>query len=233
MEKLKIIPVHIGIIMDGNGRWAEKRNLPRIAGHKEGIEAVRRTVKAASKYKIKYLTLYSFSTENWRRPKDEVEFLFSLMEKNLRKEGENLNKNNVKVRFSGRRWELPENFCEIMDYVEKLTEKNTGLNLIFAINYGGRSEIIDSIKKIVEKRHKIEEIDENLISKYLYLPDVPDPDLIIRTSGEKRISNFLLWQSAYSEFYFTPVLWPDFDENEFLKALYDYQRRKRKFGGIK
>jgi undecaprenyl diphosphate synthase len=233
MEKLKIIPVHIGIIMDGNGRWAEKRNLPRIAGHKEGIEAVRRTVKAASKYKIKYLTLYSFSTENWRRPKDEVEFLFSLMEKNLRKEGENLNKNNVKVRFSGRRWELPENLCEIMDYVEKLTEKNTGLNLIFAINYGGRSEIIDSIKKIVEKRHKIEEIDENLISKYLYLPDVPDPDLIIRTSGEKRISNFLLWQSAYSEFYFTPVLWPDFDENEFLKALYDYQRRKRKFGGIK
>lgn len=219
--------------MDGNGRWAEKRNLPRIAGHKEGIEAVRRTVKAASKYKIKYLTLYSFSTENWRRPKDEVEFLFSLMEKNLRKEGENLNKNNVKVRFSGRRWELPENLCEIMDYVEKLTEKNTGLNLIFAINYGGRSEIIDSIKKIVEKRHKIEEIDENLISKYLYLPDVPDPDLIIRTSGEKRISNFLLWQSAYSEFYFTPVLWPDFDENEFLKALYDYQRRKRKFGGIK
>jgi undecaprenyl diphosphate synthase len=233
MEKLKIIPVHIGIIMDGNGRWAEKRNLPRISGHKEGIEAVRRTVKAASKYKIKYLTLYSFSTENWRRPKDEVEFLFSLMEKNLRKEGENLNKNNVKVRFSGRRWELPENLCEIMDYVEKLTEKNTGLNLIFAINYGGRSEIIDSIKKIVEKRHKIEEIDENLISKYLYLPDVPDPDLIIRTSGEKRISNFLLWQSAYSEFYFTPVLWPDFDENEFLKALYDYQRRKRKFGGIK
>jgi undecaprenyl diphosphate synthase len=233
MEKLKIIPVHIGIIMDGNGRWAEKRNLPRIAGHKEGIEAVRRTVKAASKYEIKYLTLYSFSTENWRRPKDEVEFLFSLMEKNLRKEGENLNKNNVKVRFSGRRWELPENLCEIMDYVEKLTEKNTGLNLIFAINYGGRSEIIDSIKKIVEKRHKIEEIDENLISKYLYLPDVPDPDLIIRTSGEKRISNFLLWQSAYSEFYFTPVLWPDFDENEFLKALYDYQRRKRKFGGIK
>ena len=230
MKKLKIIPVHIGIIMDGNGRWAEKRNLPRIAGHKEGIEAVRRTVKAASKYNVKYLTLYSFSTENWKRPKDEVEFLFSLMEQNLRKEGENLNKNNVKVRFSGRRWELPENLQEIMDYVEKLTEKNTGLNLIFAINYGGRSEIVDSVKNIVKNRYKIEEIDEDLINKYLYLPDVPDPDLIIRTSGEKRISNFLLWQSAYSEFYFTPVLWPDFDENEFLKALYDYQRRKRKFG---
>jgi undecaprenyl diphosphate synthase len=232
MEKLKIIPVHIGIIMDGNGRWAEKRNLPRIAGHKEGIEAVRRTVKAASKYNVKYLTLYSFSTENWKRPKDEVEFLFTLMEQNLRKEGENLNKNNVKVRFSGRKWELPKNLCEIMDYVEKLTERNTGLNLIFAINYGGRSEIVDSVKKIVENRHKIEEISEDLINKYLYLPDVPEPDLIIRTSGEKRISNFLLWQSAYSEFYFTPVLWPDFDENEFLKALYDYQKRKRKFGGI-
>ncbi|HOK56126.1 MAG TPA: isoprenyl transferase [bacterium] len=232
MEKLKIIPVHIGIIMDGNGRWAEKRNLPRIFGHKKGIEAVRRTVKVASKYKVKYLTLYSFSTENWKRPKEEIEFLFSLMERNLRKEGENLHKNNVRVRFSGRRWELPENLIEIMDYVEKLTEKNTGLNLIFAINYGGRGEIVDSLKKIIKNRHKIEEIDENLINKYLYLPDIPDPDLIIRTSGEKRISNFLLWQSAYSEFYFTTVLWPDFDEKEFLKALYDYQRRKRKFGGI-
>ncbi|MGB9677519.1 MAG: isoprenyl transferase [Candidatus Ratteibacteria bacterium] len=232
MKKLKVIPEHVGIIMDGNGRWAEKRNLPRIVGHKEGIEAVRRTVKAASKYNVKYLTLYSFSTENWKRPKDEIEFLFSLMEKNLRNEGENLNKNNVKVRFSGRIWELPENLCKIMDYVEKLTERNTGLNLIFAINYGGRGEIVDSIKKIFQKKYKIEEINEDLIKKYLYLPDIPDPDLIIRTSGEKRLSNFLLWQSAYSEFYFTHVLWPDFDENEFLKALYEYQRRKRKFGGI-
>ncbi|MCS7181130.1 MAG: isoprenyl transferase [bacterium] len=231
-KKLKIIPVHIGIIMDGNGRWAEKRNLPRILGHKEGIKAVRRTVKCADKYKIKYLTLYSFSTENWKRPKEEIEFLFSLMEKNLKKEGENLHKNNVRVRFSGRRWELPSNLCEIMEYVEKLTEKNTGLNLIFAINYGGRREIVDSLKKIIEKGYKVEDIDENLISKFLYLPDVPEPDLIIRTSGEKRISNFLLWQSAYSEFYFTRVLWPDFDEKEFLKALYEYQRRKRRFGGV-
>jgi len=232
MRKLKIIPVHIGIIMDGNGRWAEKRNLPRIAGHQEGIEAVRRTVEAAGKYNIKYLTLYSFSTENWRRPKEEVSFLFSLMEKNLRKEGENLNKNNVKVRFTGRKRELPANLIEIMDYVENLTKKNTGLNLIFAINYGGRLEIVDAVKEIIKSGYRADEIDENLISKFLYLPDVPDPDLIIRTSGEKRMSNFLLWQSAYSEFYFTPVLWPDFDESEFLKALFDYQRRKRKFGGI-
>jgi Undecaprenyl pyrophosphate synthetase (EC 2.5.1.31) len=207
MENLKIIPQHIGIIMDGNGRWAEMRNLPRIAGHKEGIEAVRRTVKAADKYKIKYLTLYSFSTENWKRPKEEIEFLFYLMEENLKKEGEKLNKNNVKVRFSGRKWELPENLIKIMDYVENLTNENTGLNLIFAINYGGRIEIVDAVKKIVKNCYKEEEIDENLIKKFLYLPDVPDPDLIIRTSGEKRISNFLLWESAYSEFYFTEVLW--------------------------
>lgn len=232
MEKLKIIPKHIGIIMDGNGRWAERRNLPRIMGHKEGIKAVRRTVKGAVKYGIEYLTLYSFSTENWKRPKEEVEFLFSLMEKNLKKEGENLNKNNVKVRFMGRKEELPKNLIEIMDYVENLTKKNTGLNLIFAINYGGKSEIVDCIKRIIENGYKIEDINEDLINKFLYLPDVPEPDLIIRTSGEKRLSNFLIWQSAYSEFYFTPVLWPDFDEKEFLKALIDYQKRKRKFGGI-
>ncbi|MCM8785278.1 MAG: isoprenyl transferase [Candidatus Omnitrophica bacterium] len=232
MEKLKIVPCHIGIIMDGNGRWAEKRNLPRIFGHKEGIEAVRRTVKAANKYNIKYLTLYSFSTENWKRPKEEIEFLFSLMEKKLREEGENLHKNNVRVRFIGRIQELPPNLIEIIDYVEILTKRNTGLNLIFAINYGGRTEIIDGIKEIIKSGHSEKEINEELLSKFLYLPDVPDPDLIIRTSGEKRISNFLLWQSAYSEFYFTKVLWPDFDEKEFLKALLDYQRRKRKFGAI-
>jgi len=232
MKKLNIIPEHIGIIMDGNGRWAEKRYLPRVAGHKEGIEAVRRTVKAADKYKIKYLTLYSFSTENWKRPKEEVDFLFYLMEENLKKEGEELNKNNVKVRFSGRRWVLPENLVKIMDYVENLTKENTGLNLIFAINYGGRSEVVDAVKEIIKNGYKEADVNEDLIRKFLYLPDVPDADLIIRTSGEKRISNFLLWQSAYSEFYFTPVLWPDFDENEFLKALIEYQKRKRKFGGI-
>ncbi len=232
MEELKIIPTHIGIIMDGNGRWAEKRNLPRIAGHAEGIEAVRRTVKAAGKYNIKYLTLYSFSTENWKRPKEEIEFLFSLMEKNLRKEGENLNKNNVKVKFTGRRQGLPENLLKIMDEVEELTRENTGLNLIFAINYGGRTEIVDSVREIIKGKYKIDEIEESLISRFLYLPEVPDPDLIIRTAGEKRLSNFLLWQSAYAEFYFTDVLWPDFDENEFLKALLDYQKRKRKFGAI-
>jgi len=230
-RELKVIPVHVGIIMDGNGRWATKRNLPRIAGHKEGLKAVRRVVKAADKYGVKYLTLYSFSTENWKRPKEEVEFLFKLMEDRLRKEGENLHKNNVKVRFTGRREELPKELKKIMEEVEKLTSKNTGLNLVFAINYGGRQEIIDAVKKIIKKGYTFQDVDEQLINKFLYL-QIPDPDLIIRTAGEKRLSNFLLWESAYSEFYFTNVLWPDFNEEYFYKALLSYQRRKRKFGGL-
>ena len=230
-RELKVIPVHVGIIMDGNGRWATKRNLPRIAGHKEGLKAVRRVVKAANKYGVKYLTLYSFSTENWKRPKEEVEFLFKLMEDRLRKEGENLHKNNVKVRFTGRREELPKELKKIMEEVEKLTSKNTGLNLVFAINYGGRQEIIDAVKKIIKKGYTFQDVNEQLINKFLYL-QIPDPDLIIRTAGEKRLSNFLLWQSAYSEFYFTNVLWPDFNEEYFYKALLSYQRRKRKFGGL-
>ncbi|MCD6408476.1 isoprenyl transferase [bacterium] len=230
-RKLKVIPVHVGIIMDGNGRWATKRNLPRIAGHKEGLKAVRRVVKAADKYGVKYLTLYSFSTENWKRPKEEVEFLFKLMEDRLRKEGENLHKNNVKVRFTGRREELPKELKKIMEEVEKLTSKNTGLNLVFAINYGGRQEIIDAVKKIIKKGYTFQDVNEQLINKFLYL-QIPEPDLIIRTAGEKRLSNFLLWQSAYSEFYFTDVLWPDFNEECFYKALLSYQRRKRKFGGL-
>lgn len=229
-EKLKVIPIHAGIIMDGNGRWAIKRGLPRIFGHREGIKAVRRTVKAAKKFNIKYLTLYSFSTENWKRPAEEVNFLFKLMESRLKKEGEGLNKNNVKVEFIGKREGLSESLIEIMDYVRNLTKNNTGLTLIFAINYGGRQEILDAIGKI--KRKKLKEIDEELFKKFLYLPDIPDADLIIRTAGEKRLSNFLLWQSAYAEFYFTDVLWPDFGEEDFLKALKSYQRRKRKFGGI-
>jgi len=230
-HELKELPAHIGIIMDGNGRWAEKRKLPRIFGHKEGIKAVRKIVKTAKKFNIKYLTLYAFSTENWKRPKEEVSFLFSLIEKKLRKEGENLNRNNVKVEFSGRRQQLPEKLVEIMDYVQNLTKNNNGLTLIFAINYGGRQEILDAIEKIIKKTN-IKEIKEENFRNFLYLPDVPDVDLIIRTAGEKRLSNFLLWQSAYSEFYFTNVLWPDFGKDDFYKALVSYQKRKRKFGGL-
>ncbi|MCD6221743.1 di-trans,poly-cis-decaprenylcistransferase, partial [bacterium] len=174
---------------------------------------------------------YSFSTENWKRPEEEVNFLFKLMETRLRKEGESLNRNNVKVEFTGRKEGLPEKLIEIMDYVRDITKNNTGLNLIFAINYGGRQEILDAVEKIVKKK-KIKKVDEGTFRKFLYLPDVPDVDLIIRTAGEKRISNFLIWQSVYSEFYFTDVLWPDFDEEDFYKALVSYQKRKRKFGGL-
>lgn len=227
---LKIIPVHIAIIMDGNGRWAKKRGLPRIAGHKEGLNAVRATVKAAKKYGVKYLTLYSFSTENWKRPEDEVKFLFHLMEERLRKEGQELHKNNVRVLFIGRRDNIPAKLVNTMADIEKLTRKNTGLNLIFAINYGSRQEITDALKKVISSGAK--DITEDLIEKNLYTANIPSPDLIIRTSGEKRLSNFLLWQAAYAELYFTPVLWPDFKEDDFLKALFDYQRRKRRFGGL-
>jgi len=230
MEKFKILPIHIGIIMDGNGRWAQKRNLPRYYGHKRGIESVRRVVKAAKKYGIKYLTLYSFSTENWKRPKEEVEFLFKLMEERLKKEGEKLNKQNVRVRFIGNREQLPKKLQKIMEDVEELTKNNDGLNLTFAINYGGREEILQAIKKL--KKEDLKDLNEENFKKYLYTKDLPDPDIIVRTAGEKRLSNFLLWQSSYSEFYFTKTLWPDFSEEDFLKVLADYQRRKRKFGGL-
>lgn len=230
MEKFKILPTHIGIIMDGNGRWAQKRNLPRYYGHKRGIESVRRVVKAAKKYGIKYLTLYSFSTENWKRPKEEVEFLFKLMEERLKKEGEKLNKQNVRVRFIGNREQLPKKLQKIMEDVEELTKNNDGLNLTFAINYGGREEILQAIKKL--KKENLKDLNEENFKKYLYTKDLPDPDIIVRTAGEKRLSNFLLWQSSYSEFYFTKTLWPDFSEEDFLKVLADYQRRKRKFGGL-
>ena len=228
--KLNILPAHIAIIMDGNGRWAKKRGLPRIMGHKEGIKAVKRVVKAARKYGIKYLTLYSFSTENWKRPEEEVRFLFRLMEERLQVEGKNLHKNNVKVLFIGRRDNLPSVLQKIMNDIEKLTKNNTGLNLIFAINYGSRQEIVDGVRKIIAEGTK--KITEEDITNHLWTGNIPDPDLIIRTSGEKRLSNFLLWQAAYSELYFTPVLWPDFTEADLLKALFDFQRRKRRFGGV-
>ncbi len=226
----EIVPVHIGIIMDGNGRWALKRKLPRIAGHKEGLKAVRRIVKAADKYGVKYLTLYSFSTENWKRSEDEVRFLFSLMEQSLSIEGADLHKKNVKVGFIGGRKNLPPSLRSTMKDVEVMTKKNTGLNLIFAKNYGSRQEITDAVREIVRSGAAEKDISEELIEKNLYTSGTPHPDLIIRTSGEKRLSNFLLWQAAYAELYFTPVLWPDFTEEEFLKAIVYYRKRKRKFG---
>ena len=225
------IPVHVAIIMDGNGRWAQQRGLPRFYGHKEGISAVRRVVKASKQENIKYLTLYSFSTENWKRPKEEVEFLFSLMESQLKEEMNSLHQENIRVRFAGRIQLLPEKLQTIISDTEKLTDANTGLNLTFAVNYGGRQEILDAIKRMLEGNRNCL-INEDTIRKFFYVPELPDVDLLIRTAGEQRLSNFLIWQSVYAEFYFTPVLWPDFSEHDFKQALEEFARRKRRFGGI-
>jgi len=227
-----ILPLHVAIVMDGNGRWARERNLPRIEGHRAGLEAVRRVVKAADRSGVKYLTLYSFSTENWKRPRAEVDFLFNLMERRLKVEGKDLCRRNVKVRFMGRISMLPPALKVAMSDVEKLTKKNTGLNLLLAINYGSRQEITDAVKKIIRSGTAEGEVNEDLIERNLYTVHIPAPDLVIRTSGEKRISNFLLWQAAYAELYFTPVLWPDFAEDDFCRALAAYRKRKRRFGGI-
>jgi len=231
-NKKNSIPLHTAIIMDGNGRWAEKRGLPRIMGHKEGIDAVRRTVEAAPGFGIRYLTLYSFSTENWKRPREEISFLFSLMEHNLAQEMHNLHAQNVKVRFIGRVWELPLNLQKIIRKVERLTINNSGLQLAFAVNYGGRQEILDAASRMMKSRKFAGSLDEGSFRKFFYVPDLPDADLIIRTAGEKRLSNFLLWQSAYAEFYFTPVLWPDFVREDLARACADFARRKRKYGGL-
>lgn len=227
-----MVPVHIGIIMDGNGRWAQKRRLPRILGHQAGLKAVRRAIKAAVKSRVKYLTLYSFSTENWRRPRAEVNFLFSLMEERLRKEGEEMHRRGIRVKFIGSREELPENLRSIMSEVEDLTRKNTRLTVTFAINYGGRQEILKAIREILKKQPPAGKITEEYFRKRLQTRDLPDPDLIIRTAGEKRLSNFLTWEAAYAEFYFTDTLWPDFTGQDLKKAIQDYQHRKRKFGGL-
>lgn len=229
---MKNIPVHIAIIMDGNGRWAQNRGLPRVAGHKEGISAVRRSVKAAVDCGVKYLTLYSFSTENWKRPPQEVNFLFSLMESNLISEMKTLHEKNIRVHFIGRINELPEKLQKIIQETENLTNNNTGLNLTFAINYGGRMEILDAIEKIVRKKSEIKEINEKMFKEFLYYPELPDVDLVIRTAGEQRLSNFLIWQSVYAEFYFTKTLWPDFTEKDFNAAIKEFSKRKRKFGGL-
>jgi undecaprenyl diphosphate synthase len=230
------LPQHIAVIMDGNGRWAQKRGLPRIYGHKAGVNAVREVIKASGEIGIKYLTLYAFSTENWKRPKEEVNFLMDLLVEYLSKEVDELNKNNVVLKFIGDITKLPEK-CQLeIERSEKLTRGNTGLVVNIALNYGGRDEIVKATRSICEKVLKGElmpgEISEEVISRHLYTAFQPDPDLIIRTSGEKRLSNFLLWQSAYSELWFTDVLWPDFKRKHLLEALLYYQTRKRRFGGV-
>ncbi len=223
------IPLHIAIIMDGNGRWARKRGLPRIYGHRAGVKAVRKTIEACLDLGVKYLTLYTFSTENWTRPPDEVMGLMKLFTDVIRKEIKNLKEKKVRVVFIGRREGLPEEVIENMEWVSNETAKFRDLTLIIALNYSGRAEIVDAVNKAIEKGEKV---DEEKIKKFFYFPEMPDPDLLIRTSGEMRISNFLLYQIAYTELYITDVLWPDFDKKELLKAIKSYSTRERRFGGI-
>ena len=230
------IPVHVAIIMDGNGRWAQARGLPRIYGHQEGKRNVKRIVRHAANLGIKYLSLFAFSTENWKRPKEEVNGLMEILRLGLQEERPEFIREGISVAFFGDRSKLPREVLEEMELTESLTASNDRLYLAFAINYSGRDDILRAVKRISQKVARgeidISEIDDRLISQELDTRNFPDPDLIIRTSGELRISNFFLWQSAYSEFYFTSVLWPDFDEKEFDLAIEAYQSRKRRFGGI-
>ena len=230
------LPLHIAIIMDGNGRWAKKRGLPRIAGHRAGVKAVKRIVRVAGEIGIEYLTLYTFSVENWKRPKEEVSAIMKLLEQTTRREIDELDKNNVRLITTGRIEELSPRRRAILEKATQRTKDNTGLTLNLALSYSGRIEILDAVKKLAgdvkQDKLKIKNIDENLFSKYLYTKDLPDPDLLIRTSGEMRISNFLLWQTSYTELLITQVLWPDFSVEDFYRAILDYQERERRFGRV-
>lgn len=228
------LPKHIAIIMDGNGRWAKQQNKPRVFGHKNGVKSVRDVIEASAEIGVEYLTLYAFSTENWNRPKLEVRTLMSLLVSSLKKELKTLQDNNIKLSMIGDLTMMPSNAQKELEDVMKKTKNNTRLTLTLALSYGSRDEIVNVIKKISEKVVKnelqIEEISENIINNHLYTFSLPDVDLMIRTSGEQRISNFLLWQSAYAELYFSKVLWPDFRRNHLFEAIKDYQNRERRFG---
>jgi undecaprenyl diphosphate synthase len=227
-------PQHVAIIMDGNGRWAKARGLPRIAGHRRGAEAVRRTVTAASDLGIRYLTLFGFSSENWKRPRDEIHDLMGLLRHYLRGEIAELHRKNVRFRVIGDRARLPADIVTLIDNAEALTRDNGRLDLSIALSYGGRAEIVLAARRIAEavKAGTLDPgaIDEACFSRHLLTRDIPDPDLLIRTSGEQRISNFLLWQSAYAELVFTGTLWPDFDKADLERAVHDYQGRERRYG---
>lgn len=222
------LPAHVAVIMDGNRRWARKRGLPPIAGHKAGVDSVHAVVRSASRAGIKVLTIYAFSTENWNRSKLEVRALMFLLERTIAAYTGELARENVRLVFSGRTEQMPEPARRVMDTAVERLKDSTGMVLNIALNYGGRQEILDAVNKALAARLK--SVDEKSFSALLYSPDLPDPDLLIRTSGEMRISNFLLWQTAYSEFYVTPTLWPDFREEEFEKALLEYQARERRRG---
>ncbi|MGQ9672061.1 MAG: isoprenyl transferase [Candidatus Aminicenantales bacterium] len=225
------LPRHVAVIMDGNGRWAEKRHLPRIEGHRAGAKAVKEVVEACGRLGIRYLTLYAFSKENWKRPKREVARLWQLLEDYLRHEDQQLTKNQIRLMVIGQREEIPASVRRELERVEELTKSFDKLTVILALNYSGRAEIVEAAKKICAAG-AASTLNEEKFSRYLYTAVLPDPDLLIRTSGEFRISNFLLWQVAYTELWITPVYWPDFRKKHFLQALLDYQKRERRFGAI-
>ena len=231
-----MLPAHVAIIMDGNGRWAKQRSLPRIEGHRHGAESVRAVVRAAGEIGIKYLTLYAFSVENWSRPKEEVDTLMKYLDRYLRNEIGELQKNNVRLEVIGQIYRLPEFVQEQLRKTTAALAKNRGLTLVLALSYGGRTEIVDAVRAISSKvkQGKLDaaEINEEVVAQHLYTKSMPDPDLLIRTSGEMRISNFLLWQISYTELVVTPTLWPDFRRAQFFEALEEYTRRHRRFGSL-
>ena len=232
MKKITSLPNHVAFIMDGNGRWAEKHGLPRLEGHRAGIENTHSLISYLDKLHIRYATLYSFSTENWSRPQEEVGGLLTILEESIAKEAIGLHQRGVRLRHLGHLERLPKQLKQAINWALKLTKNNNGMTLNLAFDYGGRLEILDAIRNIITKGISPQDVDEKLFSNYLYTAGLPDVDLVIRTGGELRISNFLLWQSAYSEYYFTEVLWPDFNAKEAEEALIAYSQRQRRFGGL-
>jgi undecaprenyl diphosphate synthase len=231
-KKKPPFPDHIAIIMDGNGRWAQKRGLPRLEGHQAGVENLRSAIKYFAKLKLKYLTLYGFSTENWKRPKEEIDGLLNLLQEAIDEETLELHKNGIRIRHLGRREKLPTGLQQAIAKAVELTKNNKGMTLSIAFDYGGRAEIMDAVRKIVNEGIPPKKIDEQLFDSYLYTAGIPEVDLVIRTAGELRLSNFLIWQTAYSEYYFAEVFWPDFDSKEIDKALLAYSQRQRRFGAL-
>ena len=230
------LPKHVAVIMDGNGRWAKQHGLPRVEGHRRGADSAREIIRTAGEIGIKYMTLYAFSAENWNRPKDEVDALMKYLIHYLKTETPELNKNNVRLEVIGQIWRLPENVQEHLRKSIATLSKNNGLTLVMALSYGSRIEIVDAVRQIADKAKKgkidIADINEKVISDHLWTRNIPDPDLLIRTSGEMRVSNFLLWQISYAELLITPTFWPDFRKAQFFGALEEYARRHRRFGGI-
>ena len=233
LESLKKIPTHVAIIMDGNGRWALERGLPRLSGHRAGTENLREVIESCAEFGIKYLTIYAFSTENWKRPKEEIQGLMRIFKNMIDRELQNLHENGVQLRHIGSLDKIDKELQKRVKEAIQLTKDNQTLVLNVAFNYGGRDEILQAVKKIIDNGHDGEDLDAEEFSKYLYTADSPDPDLIIRTSGEYRCSNFMIWQGAYSEWYFTPTYWPDFNREELLNALVAYNQRDRRYGEVK